>query len=1117
MPLEEHFCPSLDDSRTLCIIDHLAKSGVGILLLGEDGAGKSALLRHAVAAEQFSAVKYISNGGDVPIEHFEFAVRKSLTRRKPGWYGPPVGKTLTVCVDDVHMQQAPIASQTLLFTLAYIQSRGRWCGSDVGLVKLLDTVAVGTATSVPSSVARYFVCLKLKRSLDSSRQCIQQALRAALSPTPHPLALAECLTKLLLHAYDFCLKEQLDAQRASTVTAHAAQSIITLLRAGCPEGMLLKYAFPEIRRNYSVGLNEEARPRFVRFCDVVASQVFTTTQWDPVNDSNSGNAVVVYEEQRASRMENTELMRSLRDWTDKYNAAPPMDLALLSPSQDTKRSSVSYRLAEEEVEESSVQRPPRVVLTPWIVKEAMLLYCHLQQPQTQIISVATVPSVRYVWQVVSLCFFAHGIAISRSSEPAEYTRDAFLSDVRTCFQCALGKRTVGLFVSPKMLAVPGVLGDVDRLLRTHFIPGAFRSDELVSIYDTLKLEEKSEASITFATRVALYLRVVVCYYTDEEMIASFVLYPGLRSLLYHRFSSWEDQKELVGAVMDILQQSSATEDHAESVARRAVEMHERLSSLGPVTIGQLMATAHIFRRTYTAKLSAALHSKEQQEVISDITRTLATDRDRQVARKSALAPQLVETNAQILETEKEIDVTSASIEQTKAAFKVLEEKTIYLVGLLEGKKHNLAQLVDGALQQLNTAKRGISEADPRQLTALRLTVVPPQKVKTLVEAVCVVLGEKLDRGPGRPAAPDYWTVGRRLMEDPGFTDRLVGIDVATPGLPTAEKLRSFVEALESVRFTNVSQFTQSLADFVIAVYNLVETKVKSDALEQQIQEGKDQMFRVVEELEQKRDELAVAVRALSEKRINVDRLRTQRETLTQDIIACTKRLDNAICVAALVERLVSVRPKENVANPIQVEALLAGNQLMAACAVSYVVAMPKKVQERAMAICQEAVEACGYSTTSPLDGRSCFSSSQDSRVLHHVSFGMQLPPLLHLSLSAMASRALSQWPLLITTSTFLCDIVEQQLAELTEDSSSVSYTDPIMQEALCSALTRGVGIVIRDFYGVVPLCWRRLLELPLQLQQTREHDTVPITLYGRKLQVKRSFLHVRHGESCRQC
>lgn len=263
-----------------------------------------------------------------------------------------------------------------------------------------------------------------------------------------------------------------------------------------------------------------------------------------------------------------------------------------------------------------------------------------------------------------------------------------------------------------------------------------------------------------------------------------------------------------------------------------------------------------------------------------------------------LKPQLIVTSE---ETEqKMIKVTNEKAEADKIASKVSVEeaeaqKIADEVGAI---KDDCEAELNKALPVLKQAEKALSCITNQDISYIKKLPQPPNDVRMVLEAVCILQGRK----PKRSLDPntqkvvyDYWATSKTMMNEVGFLKSLLEYKKEEIEEKTINDLKKYIDDPKFVReyLVTVSEIAANLADWVIAMnkfyhVNLI-VKPKQFALEKATKEKNI----VMAELAVKQRELKEVMDKVQLLEDDLNITKQKKEDLENQVDDCTQKLDRA--------------------------------------------------------------------------------------------------------------------------------------------------------------------------------------------------------------------------------
>ncbi|XP_076039498.1 dynein axonemal heavy chain 7-like [Oratosquilla oratoria] len=248
---------------------------------------------------------------------------------------------------------------------------------------------------------------------------------------------------------------------------------------------------------------------------------------------------------------------------------------------------------------------------------------------------------------------------------------------------------------------------------------------------------------------------------------------------------------------------------------------------------------------------------------------------------------------------------------------------------------NLAlPLLEEATAALNTIKQD-------DIVFIKAMKNPPAGVKLVMEAVCVLLGEKPDRVPDPQGTgkmiEDFWAVSKRLLGDIKFKENLLNFDKENISPKAIQTIRSKYrdnDEFKPEKIKIASKAAESLCKWVLAMerYEEVDRKVapKRDALRRADAEYQGHMA----QLRKKQEALRGVQEELAGLQAELDTVKKEKMELEQTVELCSIKKDRAEQLLAALGGEKS-RWTQNARDLAQVYIYLIGDMLLAAGVIAY--------------------------------------------------------------------------------------------------------------------------------------------------------------------------------------
>ncbi|VEL22959.1 unnamed protein product, partial [Protopolystoma xenopodis] len=248
--------------------------------------------------------------------------------------------------------------------------------------------------------------------------------------------------------------------------------------------------------------------------------------------------------------------------------------------------------------------------------------------------------------------------------------------------------------------------------------------------------------------------------------------------------------------------------------------------------------------------------------------------------------------------------------------------------------------LDEALPALYESVEALKALNKNDITEVRAMMRPPEGVRLVMEAVCILKEIKPKKVPGdKPGTKvdDYWEPGKTLLQDPGkFLDSLLNFDKENIPDAVVQKMRPYIESasFSPSAIAKVSKACTSICLWVRAMYkyHMVAQNVapKREALRASEIE--------LEETEQMLSESRARLKACEQRIVNLQAkydecIRRQKELEDKSQLCEARLLRADKLIGGLINE--KARWQETVSSFNQLLDNLVGNVLCSAGSVAY--------------------------------------------------------------------------------------------------------------------------------------------------------------------------------------
>jgi dynein heavy chain len=518
--------------------------------------------------------------------------------------------------------------------------------------------------------------------------------------------------------------------------------------------------------------------------------------------------------------------------------------------------------------------------------------------------------------------------------------------------------------------------DVNNLLNAGDVPNLFAIDEKQTIIQNLTkdaledgIEDGSSASIYnyFVDRVKSNLHIVLCMSPIGQAFRNRLRNnPSIvNCCTIDWFHAWPE--DALQAVADYFLEDLNIEK----------EIHSRIVSLCKYFHQTTISLSDKFR-TFAGRYNYVTPTS-YQELLLSYKALLTAKRDEislirkryvagleklqfaseQVSRMQqelgALRPQLIKTSEETTEMLVKIEKETKGVEATKLI--VQGDEAIASAKAQEATSMKLECESDlaEALPLLNSAVAALDTLKKPDIDLVKSMKNPPDGVKLVMEAVCVMKDIKPDKipdpfGTGK-MIPDYWKTSLKMIGDPKFLESLKTYNKDDIPIHVMKKIRTIYipnPEFKPEKVRNASSAAEGLCCWVVAM-EAYDRVIKVVAPKQAaLAKAEEELAQTNARLHEKQEQLRAVLSRLQNLQDNLAALADKKEKLENQVVNCEQQLDRA-------EKLLGglggekQRWTEVVYNLNRTYHDLTGDMLISSAVIAYLAAFTKPYREECVA------------------------------------------------------------------------------------------------------------------------------------------------------------------------
>ncbi|RKO94828.1 dynein heavy chain and region D6 of dynein motor-domain-containing protein [Blyttiomyces helicus] len=510
------------------------------------------------------------------------------------------------------------------------------------------------------------------------------------------------------------------------------------------------------------------------------------------------------------------------------------------------------------------------------------------------------------------------IEISKS-----YTRVEWREDLKKILILAGAENRKTIFLFPDtQIKEESFIEDVSNLLNSGDIPNLFASDERQNIItkcaadaqDLGKAGDGSPATMYsfFISRVKANLHVILCmspigdaFRARLRQFSSIV-----NCCTIDWFQSWPDDA-LQAVARQFLNDIDLSPNVRNAVVKMCQHFHQSSIGLSDRFLAALSRHNYVTPTSYLELLHAYKNLlTTKREEISSVKRRYAGGLDKlqfaaeQISRMQIdltdLQPQLKKTSEETVEMLAKIERESVEVEATRKIVSADEAVATAKAEQAAAIKSDCEADLAEALPLLNAALAALDTLKKQDIDLVKSMKNPPDGVKLVMEAVCVMKDLKPEKvpdpsGSGRMTL-DYWKTSAKMLGDPKFLESLKTFDKDNIPVAVMKKIRTTYitnPEFKPEKVRNASSAAEGLCSWVNAMeaYDRVAKIVAPKQIA--LAHAEAELAETMAGLAEKRATLKSVMDRLQDLNDKLQALAAKKDRLEKEVKNCEEQLDRA--------------------------------------------------------------------------------------------------------------------------------------------------------------------------------------------------------------------------------
>uniref|UniRef100_A0A8B9JEG5 Dynein axonemal heavy chain 10 n=1 Tax=Astyanax mexicanus TaxID=7994 RepID=A0A8B9JEG5_ASTMX len=866
--------PTVDTTRVNWLLEQMVKVKRPVVLVGESGTSKTATTQNFLnnLNPDSTMVLTINFSSRTTSMDLQRSLEASVEKRTKETYGPPMGKSLLVFMDDLNMPrvdeygtQQPIALLKLLLDRGGMYDRGKELNckqlKDLGFI-----AAMGKAGGGRNEVDSRFISLFSVFNI----------------PFPEEEALHLIYSSILkghTRPFEECIRNMCDKLTFCTLELYK-----TIIKDLPPTPSKFHYIFNlrDLSRVYN-GLTLTNAERFLteaQFVRVWRNECLRVFYDRLINETDKalvqGHIKSLIQEHFGSELDSA--MRDPILFGDYRTALSESEPRVYEDIQDYDACKALFQEILEEYNENKTRM--NLVLFDDALDHLTRVHRIIRMDRGHALLVGVGGSGKQ--SLTKLAAFTAGCDVFEIVLSRGYSESNFREDLKTLY-VKLGienKRTVFLFTDAHV-AEEGFLELINNMLTSGMVPALFPDDEKESVLNQIRDEavkmgsghSKESVWQYFINKSASNLHIVLGMSPVGDVLRTRCRnFPGLvNNTGIDWFLPWPPQALHAVAQSFLGESPMIPAAHSETVIGHVCMVHGSVGEFSTLFQQKLRRSNYVtpknyldFISTYSTllqdkdqfilaqckRLEGGLDKLEEASVqLADLNKKLAEQKVVLAEKSSACESLLQEisTNTAIAEEKKKLAEEKA---------KEIEEQNKVILVEKKDAESSLAE----ALPALEAARIALQDLDKSDVTEIRSFAKPPKQVQVVCECILVMRGHK----------EINWKTAKGMMSEANFLRSLMEMDCDSISGGQVKTVRGFLKNLNtsSEEMQAISKAGSGMLKFVEAVMGYCDVareikpkREKVARLEKNFFQSKRELEKIQSELEAIQKELG----ALGEK------------------------------------------------------------------------------------------------------------------------------------------------------------------------------------------------------------------------------------------------------------
>ncbi len=941
MQPQEIIVKTTDTVRYSYLVDLFIKNEIDGLFCGPTGTGKSVYIKNVL--NQLSKDKYLvidmAFSAQTSSNQTQDIVDGSLTRRKKGHFGPPIGKRTILFVDDLNMpSKEKYGAQPPIEILRQLLDQGGWYDlkdKERPFAHILDFNFISAMG--PPGGGRTFITPRITRHLnlvsftnfddDTLKRIFNTILHWYFGNNGFPADIVKLENKLVTGTLEIYQKA-IEELRPTPMKSHYLFNLRDFSKVILGICMSDKDRVNEVDQMTRLWMHEVWRV----FADRLVSDEDKLLLFEHIKEIVRKTFGVKFDTVFA-RLDNNGDGKV--DRLDEVRGLMFTDIMSANQVKNYYEEVTDFSKLQESVETSLgnynilSDKPMDLVMFSFAVEHLLIIGRILKQPGGNALLIGVGGSGRQ--SLTRLAAHIKEYHVKQIEITKNYGKTEWRDDLKLLLKNAGGKGNPTVFLfTDSQIKEESFVEDINTLLNSGEVPNLFPPDEKAELMEMVRASARSEGKAPdgtpsqlfgyFVERVKKMLHIVMCFSPIGEALRNRIrMFPSLvNCCTIDWFSAWPGDAlySVAKKFMKEIDMDGGVREKCEemlqffhvSTTNWAGEFFKSLKRKYYVTPTSYLEMIITFKSLLAEKRKEVLANKNKYENGYDkiiVTESLVGEMQISL---TDLKPKLEKASKDTAIKLNEVTVQKGEADKVKAVVSAEEEIASKAAGEANAIKRECEGELEKALPLLREAESALKVLTKKDFDEMKAYKIPPNPVKLTCQAVLLLTKRvKVERKPNKSGEMEYqwWEASVKMLGDSSLMEYLLNFKESIDDVdePTVKRLGDFLnenkDSLTKDAVKSSSTAAAGLIMWVNGIYNFYfvnkEIKPKKEKLAKAEAEAKalmDQLAIKQKQLKDVNDKVDKLTRELNDAERNKAKLEAQYNDVLKKLDRATKLIDS---------------------------------------------------------------------------------------------------------------------------------------------------------------------------------------------------------------------------------